>query len=122
MKALLLIHSDEREWEALPEAERSVVYGKYRTFAQRLREAGKLLDGDELAPTDKATTVRVRDGQTVVTDGPYAETKEALGGYFVLDCESLEEAVELAHGLPKPRGRAGIEVRPAYEDEGPEAS
>jgi hypothetical protein len=120
MRYLVLIHGSEREWETLPATERSAVYEEFRAFAERMREAGKLLGGDELAPTDRATTVRVRDGETLVSDGPYAETREALGGYFLLDCASLDEAVELARGLPKPRGAGGIEVRPAYEDDGGE--
>jgi hypothetical protein len=114
---LLMIHSDEREWSALSEDEQSTAREEYGRFAQRARESGKLLGGAELQPTDRATTVRVQGGETVLADGPYAETKEALGGYFLVEAESIDEAVEMAKQLPAPRTRGGVEVRPVYEDE-----
>ena len=98
MKVLALIWSDESNWDRLSEDERKEWYGKYRSFSEAAD--GKLAGGDELAPTQAATTVRVRDGETVVTDGPFAETREQLGGYFVLDVESLDEATELAAKIP----------------------
>jgi hypothetical protein len=117
MQYLLMIHNDEREWAALSEDEQSAVREEYGRFARRARESGKLVGGDELQPTDRATTVRVQDGETVLADGPYAETKEALGGYFLVEADSIDEAVELAKQLPAPRTRGGVEVRPVYEDE-----
>jgi hypothetical protein len=117
MQYLLMIHSDEREWGALSEDEQNTVREEYGRFAQRARESGKLLGGDELQATDRATTVRVKGGETVLTDGPYAETKEALGGYFLVEADSIDEAVELARQLPAPRTRGGVEIRPVYGDE-----
>ena len=118
MKFLFLIHGDEREWEALTEPERQAVVAAYGEAAARFREPGRLVRGAQLHPTERATTVRVVDGDAVVTDGPYAETKEALGGYFLVEADSLEEAVELAKQLPAPRHGGGVEVRPIYEDDG----
>ena len=122
MKYLLLIHGDEHEWEALAESERHAIVGAYGEVAARFREQGRLVRGAQLHPTERATTVRVVDGETVVTDGPYAETKEALGGYFLVEADSVEEAVELAKQLPAPRHGGGVEVRPIYEDDGGQES
>ena len=122
MKYLLLIHGDEHEWEALAESERHAIVGAYGEVAARFREQGRLVRGAQLHPTERATTVRVVDGETVVTDGPYAETKEALGGYFLVEADSVEEAVELAQQLPAPRHGGGVEVRPIYEDDGGQES
>lgn len=115
MKFLALIHSDEARWAVLPEEERAAWYGRYRTFAEDAHGAGVLLGGDELTPTRDATTVRVRGDETLVTDGPYAEVKEALGGYFLLECPSLEEAVDWAARIPGAEHGA-VEVRPVHEN------
>jgi hypothetical protein len=120
MKYLLMIHGDETSWDALTDDERQARVAKYSTFARKARERGVLLGGDELQSTATATTVRVQDGNTIVTDGPYAETKEALGGFFLLEAESIDQAVELAKELPAPSSGGGIEIRPAYVDEGGE--
>ena len=114
MKVLALIWADESGWERLSDGERREWYGKYRAFAEAA--GGKLAGGDELAPTRAATTVRVRDGKTTVTDGPFAETREQLGGYFVLDVESLDEATKLAAKIPGARHGA-VELREAAEEE-----
>ena len=113
MKVLALIWSDESGWEKLSQAEREDWYAQYRAFSTAAEN--KVGGGDELAPTRAATTVRVRDGQTTVTDGPFAETREQLGGYFVLDVESLDEATELAAKIPGARHGA-VELRAAYEE------
>ncbi len=86
MKYMALIYADENAWETFSDTDREAAYAQYRAFADEARDAGALAGGDELGSTRNATTVRVRDGETLVTDGPYAEVKEALGGYFVLDC------------------------------------
>jgi len=112
MRYLALIYSDEQGWESLAEDERSEWYARYRAFADDAAAAGKLVDGYELQPTATATTVRVKDGETVVTDGPFAELREQIGGYFVLDCASFEEAVELAAKIPG-AAHGAVEVRPA---------
>jgi len=116
MKFLALIYSEEGGWESLTDEERAAVYAEYGAFATEGREAGVVIGGDELGPTRSATTVRVRDGGTDVTDGPYAETKEALGGYFLLECSSLDEALDWAARIPAARHGA-VEVRPVHVDE-----
>lgn len=116
MRYLLLIHN-EAAWTELSEDEKSARRERYGAFARSTAE-GVILGGSELQPFTTATTVRVRNGETLVTDGPYAETKEALGGYFLVEAESIDDAVELAKRLPEPVGRGGIEIRPVYVDEG----
>jgi hypothetical protein len=112
VKYLALIYSSDDAWAALPDDERNAVYAEYRAFS----EGPKVLAGGELQAASTATTVRVREGDTTVSDGPFAETKEQLGGYFVLDCDSIDEAVELAARIPAARNGV-IEVRPGYVDE-----
>jgi hypothetical protein len=114
MKVLALIYADEEKWESLPQSEREQTYKQYRAFADA---AGpKMVDGAETASTRAATTVRVRDGQVQVTDGPFAETKEQLGGFFVFEVDSLEEAERLAAKIPG-ASTGAVELRPAYEEE-----
>jgi hypothetical protein len=120
MKFLLMIHGAEDTWEPLSEPEQEAARHHYRAFASAARERGALLRGGELQPTTSATTVRVADGQTLVTDGPYAETREALGGFMVLEAATIDEVVELAKQLPEPPDGGGIEIRPVYQGEGPE--
>jgi hypothetical protein len=116
MRYVAFIHADEERWEALPDGERQEIYGRYRAFSEETRASGKVVEGDELQPTSTATTVRVQDGEVVVTDGPFAELREQIGGYFVLDCDSIDEAVELAARIPG-AAHGAVEVRPAYVDE-----
>ena len=117
MKVMALIYGDERVWETLGADEREAAYAQYRAFADEARAAGVLAGGDELGSTRDATTVRVREDETLVTDGPYAEVKEALGGYFVLECTTLDEAVEWAARIPGAEHGA-VEVRPVHVDPG----
>jgi hypothetical protein len=117
MRYLALIHTDERAWEARSEEERAEIYGRYRAFGEEARSAGKFVEGWQLQPTPTATTVRVRNGETMVTDGPFAELREQIGGYYVLDCADLDEAVSLVARIPAAEHGA-IEVRPGVaEDE-----
>ena len=116
MRYLALIHSDEQAWAALPDDERQAIYARYRAFADDAQASGKLVEGYELKPTSTATTVRVVDGRTVVTDGPFAELREQIAGYFVLDCESFDEAIELSARIPG-AVHCAVEVRPSYVDE-----
>ena len=118
MKYLALIHSSDERWAALPDEERQSIYAAYREFADSARASGKLVDGAELQPASTATTVRVRGDETVVTDGPFAEMREQIGGYFLLECDSEDEAVALAAQIPAAR-HGTIEVRAHYEDEQP---
>lgn len=114
MKVMALIYGDEARWDSLSDEERKVLYGRCRTFAEGA--GNKLLDGADLAPTRTATTVRVRDGRVVVTDGPFTETKEALGGFYLLDVESLDEAAALVAQIPTATTGA-VELRVASEDD-----
>jgi hypothetical protein len=116
MKYVALIHADEEMWARLGDEERSDIYGRYLAVADEMRTAGVILGGNELEPTRHATTVRVRDGETLVTDGPYAEVKEALGGYFLLECASLDDALDWAARIPGAHHGA-IEVRPLHVEE-----
>ena len=85
----------------------------YNAFTREVRERGQFIAGEALDTTDTATSVRIQDGRTVVTDGPFAETKEALGGFYLLECKDLDEAIEMAAKIPAAR-RGTIEVRPVW--------
>jgi hypothetical protein len=111
MKYLALIYGDENQWEALSEEERTAVYERYRAFSQA--GEGKIVDGAETASTRSATTVRVRNGQAQVTDGPAEALAEPLGGFYLFDCDSIDEAVELAKRIPG-AATGVVEVRPEY--------
>jgi hypothetical protein len=116
VQVMALIYGDSSRWDALSDEEREAVYERYRAFAEEARDAGVMLGGEELASTRDATTVRVRGDETLVTDGPYAEVKEALGGYFLFECASMDEAIEYAARIPGAETGA-VEVRPLYVDE-----
>ena len=111
MQYMLLIYADEADWETYSEEERRAIYAEYGKLNGELRAQGKLISGDELQPSSTATTVRVRKGETLVSDGSFAETKEALGGYYLIDAESLDEAIEWAGKIPSAR-TGTIEIRP----------
>ena len=113
MQYLLLIYGDEARWDAVSDEDRTAVYREYGALSADLREQGKFLGGEELQPATTATTVQVKDGDTVVSDGPYAETKEALGGFYVVEARDLDHAVEIAKLCPAPGG--GVEVRPVVD-------
>jgi hypothetical protein len=116
VKYLALIYASDADWSSLSDEDRESMYAQYRAFGEQAREQGALVDGAELQPSTTATTVRVRNDDPVVTDGPFAETKEQLGGYYVLDCESIDDAVALAAKIPGAQ-YGTIEVRPAHIDE-----
>ena len=111
MQFMLLIHDDPARFGAMSEDERGRLYQEYGAFTQELREAGAMAGGDQLQPASTATTVRVRDGEQLVTDGPFAETKEQLSGFYIVDVETLDEALEWAAKIPSAR-LGTIEVRP----------
>jgi hypothetical protein len=117
MQYLLLIYGDEARWDAVSDEDRTAVYREYGALSADLRDQGKFLGGEELQPITTATTVQVRDGDTVVSDGPYAETKEALGGFYLIEAESLDEAIEWAARIPTAR-TGTIEVRPVAANPG----
>jgi hypothetical protein len=113
MHYLLLIsdRADEATWESMPEEQRNAFMAEYGRYTEELRSRGLLVDANQLQPVSTATTVSVRDGNTVVTDGPFAETKEILGGYYLIDVDTLDEAIEWAAKIPSARF-GHIEVRP----------
>jgi hypothetical protein len=111
MNYMLLIYDDEKLWGSMSESERGQVFAEYGAYTQELRDKGAYVDGDALQPTSTATSVRVRDGEQLVTDGPFTETKEQLGGYYIVDVETLDEALEWAAKIPSAR-LGTIEVRP----------
>ena len=111
MQYMLLIYNDELAWQRLSDAEREALVGQYFAYTDELRNAGAYIAGDPLQPTSTAKTVHVLDDERIVTDGPFAETKEQLGGYYLIDVESEEDAIEWAAKIPAARyGR--IEARP----------
>jgi hypothetical protein len=114
MKYMLLIYLDERQWESLSEAERQEIYGEYRKFSEEIVASGQFISGSELHPTASATSVRVRDGKRLVTDGPFAETREQLGGYYLVEAKDLDEAIGLAARVPSAKSGT-VEVRPLSE-------
>jgi hypothetical protein len=114
MRYVLLICADQSAAEALSPEEAQASTEGYMKWMADAQNRGVLQGGERLRPATDATTVRIRDGKTLSVDGPYAETKEQLGGYFVVDCKDLDEATELAAGLPDAKS-GSIEVRPIWE-------
>jgi hypothetical protein len=113
MRYLLLIYQDEVARSQLSEEEQAAEYQDYFTFNVETEKRG-VSAGAALMPSNSATTVRVRNGKTLTTDGPFAETKEQLGGYFMLHCDDLDEAIEIAAKIPGAR-HGSIEIRPVLE-------
>ena len=111
MQYLLLIYHDEKQWDELPEAEKQKVYGGFRELREDLEPKGKFKGGNPLQATSTAATVRLRNGQKSVTDGPFAETKEQLAGYILVDANDQDEALAIAARIPIAR-TGSIEVRP----------
>jgi hypothetical protein len=108
---MLLIYHDEKAWDQLTEPERQKVYSEYRQLIEEIKSAGQHLAGSQLHGTSTATSVRVREGKQFTTDGPFAETKEQLGGYFLIEAGNLDEAIAVAARVPSARNGT-IEVRP----------
>lgn len=114
MQYLLLIYESEAEWNATGEQERQKTYKEYTDLRQDLQRTGKYKLGQQLQPTSTATTVRERNGRKTLTDGPFAETKEQLGGFYLVDAKDLDDAVAIAARVPSVR-TGSIEVRPIVE-------
>jgi len=114
MRYLLMICTDETTDAALSADEASARFAEYGVWMEDVTKRGLLQGGERLRPTTDATTVRVRDGETLTSDGPFAETKEQIGGYFLVDCKDLDEAIEVASKIPGAR-EGSIEVRPIWE-------
>jgi hypothetical protein len=111
VKYALLIYSNDTDWENLSEDEQKAIYGEY--FA--ISETKGVVGGSELQGAESATTVRVQDGETLTTDGPFPETKEALGGFYLFEADDLDAALELAARIPAARRGGAVEVRPVVE-------
>jgi hypothetical protein len=111
MKYVLLIYTDEKVEAAMSEAEQKESYDAYFAFTNDTRARSQYVSGEALHPINTATTVRVRGGKTLTTDGPFAETREQLGGYYVLECKDLDDAIEAAAKIPGAK-HGSIEIRP----------
>jgi len=114
MKYMLLIYGDNERWQQLPDEEKQGWMGEYFGFTQTIVESGEMVAGDPLHGIETATTVTVKGGDRVVTDGPFAETKETLGGYYIVDVADLDRALELASMIPDVR-TGKVEVRPVMD-------
>jgi hypothetical protein len=114
MKYLCLIHDDEAMWPSMPGEQTTAILGEYRAFTNDIQKSGHYLGGNALQATQTATTVRVRNGKLSSTDGPFAETKEQLGGYYLIEAKDLDEAIQIAGRIPSARF-GSIEVRPIQE-------
>jgi hypothetical protein len=114
MRYALLICTDEKVVAALSPEEVQAALNEYLAFGEEMEERGVLQAGERLRPTSDATTVRVRDGEVLTADGPFAETKEQMGGFYLVDCKDIDEAIEVASKIPGAR-IGTIEVRPIWE-------
>jgi hypothetical protein len=114
MKYLCLIYENEKNWESTPPAESEAIMNEYFSFTEDIRKKGKLVAAEALQPTSTATTVRVRSGKVSTTDGPFVETKEQLGGFYLIEATDLNEAIQVAARIPSARFGA-IEVRPVMD-------
>src|SRR5713226_4599704 len=114
MKYLCLIYEDQTQWAKMPKAEVDKVFAEYGAYTEGIKKSGHYLGGDALQPTHTATTLRVRNGKLSTTDGPFAETKEQLGGYYLLEAKDLNDAIQVAAKIPGAR-MGGVEVRPVME-------
>jgi|HubBroStandDraft_1064217.scaffolds.fasta_scaffold781170_1 hypothetical protein len=113
MQYLLLIYGQESDWAKLSPAQHGAMHQEFGQLTQEIMEKGKFGGANRLNPVATATTVRVRDGKRMVTDGPFAETKEQLGGYYLVDANDLDEAIAIAARIPAAR-HGSIEVRPVF--------
>ena len=111
MQYILLIYSSEKMWDGKTSEEIKQVMGEYGAFTESIVKSGNFKAGEELQPTTAATTVRVRNGTPETTDGPFAETREQLGGFYLIDADNLDQAIEIAGRIPSARDGC-VEVRP----------
>jgi hypothetical protein len=120
MRYLLTIYEDESSWATMSPEESGRIMARYGAFGDEAKAAGAFKDGEGLQPTQTATTVRLRGGERLVTDGPFAETKEQLGGYYLLECKDLDEAIAWAAKIPGAE-TGSVEVRPVMDYEAMQA-
>ncbi len=114
MRYLCLIYDAESKWTTMTPAETGAFMGEYGAFTENVKASGHYIGGNPLKPTSTATTVRVRSGKISTTDGPFAETKEQLGGYYLIEAKDLNDAIQVAARIPSAR-IGSIEVRPIME-------
>jgi hypothetical protein len=114
MKYLCMIYEDESIYKKMPESEMHKIMGEYFTLNESLKKSGRYVGGNALQPTHTATTIRVRNGKVTTTDGPFAETKEQLGGFYLIEAKDLNDAIQAASGIPGARFGC-VEVRPIQE-------
>jgi hypothetical protein len=119
MKYLLLIYESEKAWAGVSEAEQGKIFQEYMDYTNGIRKSGNYIAGEALQPVSTATTVRIKNGKTLTTDGPFAETREQLGGFYMVEAKDLDEAIKLAAGIPAVR-TGSIEVRPIMPTPPPE--
>lgn len=114
MRYMLLIGVDEGSMAAMSPAEGAALLSEYDSYGQEMAAKGVLRGGERLFPSSDTTTVQVRDGKVLTADGPFAETKEQIGGYFIVECENIDEAIEAASKIPGAK-TGTIEVRPIWD-------
>ena len=117
MKYLCLIYENEKIWESMSEEQSGKIFADYGKFTSDIAASGQLLGGEALQPTATATTVRMRNGSVSTTDGPFAETKEQLGGYYLVEARDLNDAIQVASRIPG-AATGSIEVRPIMDTTG----
>jgi len=115
MRYMLLIYDEEKKWAKMSEQEKASIFKQYRELTESLQQSGAFLAGAPLQPTSTATTVRGKNGKTMTTDGPFAETKEQLGGYYLVEAKNLDDAIAIGARIPSVRIGGSIEVRPVME-------
>ena len=111
MRYMLLIYDSEENWAKMTDAESGSIFAEYGKFTESIVKSGNMVHGNPLEPTTTATTVRVRNGKTQTTDGPFAETREQLGGFYLVEARDLDEAIGLAARIPSSR-MGSVEIRP----------
>jgi hypothetical protein len=114
MRYLCLIYDNEKTFADMPKEESDAIFGEYYAFTEGIKSSGHWLGGEALQPVNTATTVRLRNGKISTTDGPFAETKEQLGGYYLINAKDLNEAIQIVAKIPSVR-YGSIEIRPIME-------
>jgi hypothetical protein len=118
MEYLCLIYESEANYGQIPGYQNGEIFGEYHQFTESIQKSGHLKGGNALQPIATATTVRVRDGKTLTTDGPFAETREQLGGYYLIEAKDLDDAIQVASRIPGAR-YGSIEIRPIMDTSKP---
>lgn len=111
MKYLCLIYEDEKIWDSMPQDQAGAILGEYQVFTEGLAKSGQLIAGEALQPSSTASTIRIRNGRPTMSHGPAVDTREQLGGFYLVEATSLDDAVEVASRIPSVR-HGSVEVRP----------